>query len=74
MLVAAGVALGDGLGVVGVSLGEMLVAMDVASGVTDGVAVGVDVVQAPLIVIATSKTTSVIDLLVILLLGLWAAS
>ena len=73
MLVAAGVALGDGLGVVGVSLGEMLVAMDVASGVTDGVAVGVEVVQAPLIVIATSKTTSAIDLLVTLLLGLWAA-
>ena len=74
MLVAAGVALGDGLGVVGVSLGEMLVAMDVASGVTDGVAVGVEVVQAPLIVIATSKTTSAIDLLVTLLFGLWAAS
>jgi len=73
MLVAAGVAFGDGLGVVGVSLGEMLVAMAVALGVTDGVAVGVEVVQAPLIVIATSKTTSAIDLLVTLLLGLWAA-
>jgi hypothetical protein len=57
VLVAAGVALGDGLGAVGVSLAGMLVAVAVAPGVTEGAVVGVAVVQAALIDAATIKTT-----------------
>jgi hypothetical protein len=70
VLVAAGVALGDGRGIVGVSLAGMLVAVAAVSGVTDGAVVGVEVVQAALIDAMTIKTTNVIDFLVILLLSL----
>jgi len=68
--VAAGVALGDGAGTVGVSLAGMLVAVAVAFGVIDGAGVGVEGVQAALIVAANVKITSAIDFLVMLLLGL----
>jgi hypothetical protein len=68
VLVTADVALGDGLGIVGVLLAGMLVAVVVACGVTVGAAVGVVVVQAALIVAAAIKTNNVIDFLVILLL------
>jgi hypothetical protein len=70
VLVTADVALGDGLGIVGVLLAGTLVAVAVACGVTDGAAVGMEVVQAALIVTAAIKTTNVIDFLVILLLSL----
>jgi hypothetical protein len=49
------------------------VAVDVALGVTEGVAVGVDGVQAALMISARSKTTSAIDRCVIVLLVLWVA-
>ena len=74
MLVAAGEALGSGLGIVGVSLAGMLVAVAVTSGVTDGAAVGAGVgvegVQAALIATAAIKITSVTDFLIMRLLGL----
>jgi hypothetical protein len=54
---------------VGVSLAEMLVTVAAVSGVTDGAAVGVEVVQAALIDAATIKTTNVIDFLVMPLLS-----
>ena len=69
VLVAADAALGDGLGIVGVLLAGTLVAVAVACGVTDGAAVGMEVVQAALIVATTIKTTNVIDLWVMPLLG-----
>ena len=66
VLVTAGVALGDGVGGVGVLLGGRSVG--VAPGVRDGVAVGVDGVgvgvggmQAAVIIIAKSKITGAID-------------
>ncbi len=67
---AVGVVLGGGAGTVGVSVGGMLVAVAVTSGVTEGAGVGVEGVQEVIIVQATIKITSVIDFWVMLLLGL----
>ena len=60
VLVAAGVALDDGLGVAGVLLGGRRVAGAVALGVIAGVAVGVEGVHAAAIVSATAKKIQVL--------------
>jgi hypothetical protein len=63
--VTAGVSLGAGVGVAGISLDGMRVAVGGLSGIGNGVVV----VHAALIIVAMIKTTSVIDLLGMMLLA-----